>query len=127
MRKPLWLGRAMSAFPVAALFFSAAGKLTGDPAMMDVMVGVLGFSREILVVIALLELACAVLYAIPQTAMLGAVLLTAYLGGAIAAHVRVGDNVSLAGPLVLALLAWAGLYLREPRLRALLPLRRQIG
>ncbi len=127
MRKPLWIGRGLSAVPVAAMFFSAAGKLTGDPQMTDVMVGVLGFSRETLVLIALLELACAVLYAIPQTALLGAVLMTGYLGGAIAAHVRVADNVNLAGPLVLGILAWAGLYLREPRLRALLPLRGQIG
>jgi hypothetical protein len=119
----IWTGRALSAIPVGAMFFSAAGKLTGDPQMMDVMVGVLGFSRETLVVIALLELACAVLYTIPPTAVLGAVLMTGYLGGAIASHVRVADNVNLVGPLVLGILAWAGLYLREPRLRALIPLR----
>ncbi len=123
MPKPLWIGRALSAIPLAAMLFSAAGKLTGDPQMADVMVGVLGFSRETLVVIALLELACAVLYSIPQTAVLGAVLMTGYFGGAIAAHVRVADTVNSAGPLVLGILAWAGLYLREPRLRALLPLR----
>jgi hypothetical protein len=124
MRKPVWIGRALSAIPLAAMLFSAAGKLTGDPQMADVMVGVLGFSRETLVVIALLELACAVLYSIPQTAVLGAVLMTGYFGGAIAAHVRVADNMNSTGPLLLGILAWAGLYLREPRLRALLPLRR---
>jgi DoxX-like family len=123
MPRRVWIGRALSAIPLAAMLFSAAGKLTGDPQMADVMVGVLGFSRETLVVIALLELACAVLYSIPQTAVLGAVLMTGYFGGAIAAHVRVADNMNSAGPLVLGILAWAGLYLREPRLRALLPLR----
>lgn len=73
--------------------------------------------------IGLLELACAVFYAIPRTAVLGAVLLTGYLGGAIATHVRIGDPASV-GPLILALIAWGGLYLREQRLRALLPIRR---
>jgi hypothetical protein len=69
-----------------------------------------------------IEICCALLYAIPRTAVLGAVLLTGYLGGAIATHVRVGDP-SFVTPLVLGMIAWAGLYLRDPRLRALLPLR----
>jgi hypothetical protein len=71
-------------------------------------------------------LVCTVLYAVPQTAVLGAVLLTAYLGGAVATHVRVGSpqfSHVLFG-VYLGLFVWGGLWLREPRLRALLPLRR---
>jgi hypothetical protein len=71
-----------------------------------------------------LELACVALYAIPQTAVLGAVLLTGYLGGAVATHVRVGDPGFVA-PLLLGLSAWAGIFLREERLRAVLPIRKR--
>jgi hypothetical protein len=74
-----------------------------------------------LVPIGLLELLCAVLYLVPQTALLGAVLLTGYLGGAVATHLRIGEPFVL--PLVLGVLIWAGLWLRDPRLRGLLPLR----
>ena len=119
----VWIGRAISAIPVVAMLFSAAGKLTGAPPMMDVMVGVLGFSREGLALIAALEIACVVVYAIPPTAVLGAVLMTGYLGGAIASHLRVADPVNVLPPLVLGMLAWLGLYLRDARVRALLPLR----
>jgi hypothetical protein len=70
----------------------------------------------------ILELVCTVLYAIPRTAVLGAILLTGYLGGAIATHVRIGDDFT--PPVIMALLLWGGLYLRDARLRALLPLRR---
>ncbi len=119
----VWAGRVLSAIPVAAMLFSAAGKLTGEQQMLEVMVGRLGFTQEALTPIALLEITCVVLYVIPQTAVLGAVLMTGYLGGAIAAHVRVADNVNLVAPLVLGILAWAGLYLRDVHLRAVLPLR----
>ena len=73
--------------------------------------------------IGLLELACVIVYAIPRTAVLGAILITGYIGGAIATHVRISDPAFIA-PLFIALLAWAGLYLREPRLRPLLPIRK---
>ena len=122
-RTRVWAGRVLSAVPIAAMTFSAAGKLTGSQQMVDVMVGTLGYTQEALTLIAVLEITCVVLYAIPQTAVLGAVLMTGYLGGAIAAHVRVSDNVNLVAPLVLGILAWVGLYLRDGRLRALLPLR----
>ena len=72
--------------------------------------------------IGIVEVACAVLYAIPQTAVLGAVLTTAYLGGAVATHVRASDP--FLPPIVLGILVWVGLYLRDERLRPLLPLRR---
>ena len=82
-----------------------------------------GYPSGLIVPIGVVELACVVLYVIPRTAVLGAVLLTGYLGGAIATHVRLSDP-SFAGPLIFGIMVWAGLYLREPRLRALLPLRR---
>jgi len=118
-----WIGRVISAIPVANMLFSAAGKLTGSPMMLDIMVGRLGFAQETLLLLALLEVTCVAVYVIPRTAVLGAVLLTGYLGGAVASHVRVADHVNLLAPLVLGLLVWAGLYLRDARVRALLPLR----
>jgi hypothetical protein len=74
--------------------------------------------------IGILELSCVILYAIPQTAILGAVLLTGYLGGAIATHVRVHDN--FISPAIGGILVWLGVYLRDPRVRALLPIRRSM-
>ena len=84
------------------------------------MSGTLGFPATVIFGIGLLEIACVLLYAIPRTAVLGAVLLTGYLGGAIAAHVRVGD--AFISPLIGGGLVWLGIYLRDARVRALLPL-----
>jgi hypothetical protein len=69
----------------------------------------------------ILEIACTIVYAIPQTSVLGAILLTGYLGGAMATHVRIGEQ--FVPPLILGILVWGGLYLCDGRLRALLPLR----
>ena len=84
------------------------------------MSGTLGFPATVISGIGLLEIACVLLYAIPRTAVLGAVLLTGYPGGAIAAHVRVGD--AFISPLIGGGLVWLGIYLRDARVRALLPL-----
>ena len=73
------------------LLFSASLKFSRPPQVVDIFVGKLGYPLETFTVIAVLEILCAVIYVIPQTAVLGAVLLTGYLGGAIATHVRVGD------------------------------------
>jgi len=120
-RPRLWTGRVLSTLPVLMLLLSAAMKLTRSPQVVGTFVGKLGYPEPMLPVLALLELACVALYVIPRTATLGAVLLTGYLGGAIATHVRVGDAFVV--PLALGLLVWAGLYLRDPRLGRLLPLR----
>lgn len=125
MIKSPWPGRILSALPILALTMSGVMKLVQPPQVMEVFVGKLGYPASTLVGIGILELACVVLYAVPRTAVLGAVLVTGYLGGAITTHLRVGDP--FVGPLGLGLLAWAGLYLREPRLRALLPLRSPSG
>ncbi len=86
----------------------------------------LGYPAGTVVVIGAIELVCLVLYLIPPTSVLGALLLTGYLGGAIATHVRVGSPLPTHTlfPVYVALVLWGGLYLREPRLRALVPLRR---
>ncbi|NTX39663.1 DoxX family protein [Myxococcus sp. CA051A] len=117
----LWLGRAFSALTVAGLGFSAVMKVSQSP---DVIKGFehFGYPASVIVTIGVVELLVALLYAVPQTAVLGAILVTGYLGGATATHVRVADP--FIAPIILGVLAWAGLFLRDARLRALLPLRR---
>jgi hypothetical protein len=117
----LWAGRVLSALPVLAMALSAAMKLSRQPQLMDTIAHKLGYPPGLVPAIAILELACAVIYTIPRTAVLGAVLLTGFLGGAVATHVRVGEPFFV--PLALGALAWAGLYLRDERLRALLPFK----
>ncbi len=81
----------------------------------------LGYPESLGLAIGVLLLACTALYAIPRTSVLGAILLTGYLGGATASHIRVGDPLYV--PILVGVLVWVGLYLREDRLRALIPLR----
>lgn len=84
----------------------------------------LGFPLETAVPIAIAELICIALYAVPRTSVLGAVLLTGYLGGAVAAQVRIGNPpFELTFPVIAAIVLWAGIYLREPRLREVFPFR----
>jgi len=117
----LWTGRGLSALPILMLLMSASMKLTHQAQMAEMFVRKFGFVESALTGIGLLELTCVVLYAIPRTAVLGAVLVTGYLGGAIVTHVRVQEAFAI--PLVLGILVWAGLYLRDERVRALMPLR----
>lgn len=118
----LWTGRVLSALPVLAMLMSAVMKFMRTPQVLEGFVGKFGYPQSTLLPIAVVELISVVLYVVPQTSVLGAVLVTGYLGGAVATHVRVVD--AFLPPLLLGIVAWAGLYLREPRLRALLPLRR---
>ena len=85
-----------------------------------------GIRQSAVFVIGIIELVCLALYVIPQTSVLGAILFTGYLGGAIATHVRIGSPLftHILFPIYVAVLIWGGLYAREPRLRALLPVRR---
>jgi hypothetical protein len=117
----LWTGRVVSALPALGLLSSAAMKLSHSPQVVAMFTNKLGYQESSLTGLAILEIACTLLYLIPQTAFLGALLLTGYLGGAIATHVRVGEPFGV--PLVLGVLVWLGLYLRESRLKALAPLR----
>ena len=119
----LWGGRIASALPVLMLLFSASGKFMQPPPVMEGFVR-LGYAESLALGLGILELACTAVYLIPRTSVLGAILLTGYLGGATATHVRIGDPVSMfIIPVILGVLVWGGLYLRDPRLRALIPLR----
>ena len=123
-RTVMWTGRVISILPVLVLLVSARLKLTHDSSYVAEWVRI-GYAPNDLTGIGMLQLALVMLYVIPSTAVLGTVLLTGYLGGAIAAYVRLGEPYTLLVPLSTALLAWAGVYMREDRLRSLLPLRRK--
>jgi len=117
----LWGGRVASALPVLMLLMSGVMKFL-KPAEVVEGFTKLGWDERLALGLGILEIACTIVYVIPQTAVLGAILLTGYLGGAVATHVRVGEQ--FIGPVVFGVLLWLGLYLRDARLRTLLPLRR---
>ena len=119
-KKMLWTGRVLSALPVVMLLMSAVMKFA-KPAQVVQGFEHLGLPLTLALGLGVLELACTVLYIIPSTAVLGAILLTGYLGGAVVTHLRVGDP--FIGPIIFGVLVWAGLFLRERRLRALIPFR----
>jgi hypothetical protein len=118
----VWTGRVLSALPVLLLALSAAMKFSRSPEVVKSFTVDFGYPESTLLVLGVVELTCAVLYAIPQTSVLGAILVTGYLGGATATHVRVSQAAFIT-PVLLGAMAWGGLYLRDPRLRELLPLR----
>jgi hypothetical protein len=118
--KLLWAGWVVSALVVLALAFSGVMKLVQPTGLPEEFTR-LGWPVSIASAIGIVELACAIVYAIPQTAALGAILVTGYLGGAVATHVRIEEN--FISPLIMGVLVWLGLYLRDGRLRALIPLR----
>jgi hypothetical protein len=98
-------------------------KLVNPPEVAKEMAR-LGYPESLALGLAIVELGCTLVYLIPRTAVLGAILLTGYLGGAVATHVRVGDPPgAFLQPAILGVLLWGGLFLRDPRLRALIPLR----
>ena len=119
-----WIGWLLSAASMSILLMSARWKLTYDPWYVQEW-GRIGWDPSALPRIGLVQLTCVALYLIPQTAVLGAVLLAGYLGGAMSQYVRLGEPYPVLVPLTTALLAWAGLHLREERLRSLLPFRRK--
>ncbi|HEX3911864.1 MAG TPA: DoxX family protein [Steroidobacteraceae bacterium] len=121
--RTLWTGRIMSACVVIALAADGTIQLFA-PAQIASMLQETGFAMDLTRVVGPITLACAILYAIPATAVLGAILVTGFLGGAICAHVRIGELGSAPEIicLLLAAMAWGGLYARYPRIRAVLPL-----
>jgi hypothetical protein len=119
-KKMTYTGAAISGLASLMFLFSAFMKLKGGPELEQGMAH-LGMPGRMVMPLAILEIACTVIYLIPVTAVLGAVLLTGYLGGAICTHWRVGDPVIV--QVILGLVVWLGIYLREPRLKALLPVR----
>jgi hypothetical protein len=123
-RWTLWSGRILSAFGVLICLSSIFAKLTHNGGYVRIWER-LGYSESILTGVGLVQLSAIVLYLIPTTSVLGAVILTGYLGGAIASWVRLGEPNPMMVPLSTCLLLWAGLYLREERLQSLLPLRKK--
>ncbi|PBB66686.1 hypothetical protein CK228_21955 [Mesorhizobium sp. WSM4312] len=121
----LWAGRIMNAFVVVALAADGTIQLFA-PAQIAGMLQETGFSMDLTHVVGPIILACAILYAIPATTVLGAILVTGFLGGAICAHVRIGELGSAPEiiSLLLGAMTWGGLYARHPRIRAVLPLIR---
>ena len=124
-RGSLWTGRVLSGLAVLFLLFDASLKLLKLPVAIDATVQ-LGYPASAVLVIGLLELICTLLYVIPSTSVLGAVLLTGYLGGAVATHLRHSDPLfsHVLFPTYVGVLLWVGLLLREQRLRDLFPIRR---
>jgi hypothetical protein len=118
----LWTGRVMSALPVLLVLFSSVMKLMKTAAVME------GFARtgvpeRLIIPVGVIELVCVIAYVIPQTAVLGAILMTGLLGGAAITNLRIGDP-TYPVPIVLGMMAWGGLFLRDARVRELIPIRK---
>jgi hypothetical protein len=119
----LWTGRVFSTLAILFLLLDGIMKLFKPAVVVEATVQ-LGYPESTIVGIGIVLVASTVLYIIPRTSILGAIVLTGYLGGAVATHVRVGGGLfPLIFPVIIALFVWGGLYLRDERLRALIPLR----
>ena len=118
-----WLGWAVSMWPVFVVCSSATWKLTRNAWYVKEFARI-GWPDSELPLLACLQLGAALLFLIPQTAVIGCILLSGYLGGAIASYTRIGEPYPVLVPLSTAVIAWIGLWLREERLRALTPWRR---
>ena len=121
----LWAGRIMSALAALFLLLDGVMKLVKPAPVVEATVQ-LGFPESVIFGLGIVLLVCVILYVIPRTSILGAIMLTGYLGGAVATQVRVGHPLfsHTLFPVYVAALVWGGLFLRESRLRALIPLRR---
>jgi hypothetical protein len=120
----LWAGRVLTALPALFLLMDGVMKLVKPDIVVETTVQ-LGYPESVILGLGIVLLACTVLYLVPRTAALGAILLTGYLGGAVATHVRAQDGIfPVLFPVILGALLWGGLVLRDGQLRALLPVRR---
>lgn len=119
--KIVWTGRVIAGVVSLLLFFSASMKFVGGAEVKEGMAH-LGLPESMMIPLGILEATCTVIYLIPATSVLGAILLAGYMGGAICTHWRVGDP--FVGQIAIALVIWLAIYLREPRLKALIPLRK---
>ena len=118
-----WLGRIIGGLPAILLVFDGVMKLLKPEPVVKATLE-LGFPEASIVPLGIVVLVCAILYLIPRTAVLGAILLTGYLGGAVATHVHASHGAfEIVFPVIFGMLLWLGLYLRDDRLRAILPLR----
>jgi hypothetical protein len=119
-----WTGWVLTLLVVAAMIMSGGMKFSNDPQLLE-GIEKMRITKEIVQRIGAVEIACAVLYLFPPTTVLGAMLLNGYLGGAVFVHVQQGDPVGkVMTPVIIGVLAWLGVFLREPRLRAIFPWRR---
>lgn len=114
----LWAGRILTGLPSLMLLFSAAMKLKGGPELATGFEH-LGWPVALAIPLGILELTCTVIYLIPRTAVLGAILLTGYMGGAVAAHLRINEAWFV--QFLLGVMIWGGLYFRDSRIRQLIP------
>lgn len=121
----LWIGWGMSGLMIAFMLFDSVSKLILEQHVVEATTQI-GYPLDVIRPLGIICLACTILYAIPRTSILGAILLTGYLGGAIASKVRIEDPLfsSVLFGVYFGLLVWGGLYLRDERLRLLIPLRR---
>jgi hypothetical protein len=124
-RGQLWTGRVLSGIAVLFMLFDTVIHAMKPPAVIQGFAQ-LGFPVSIAIPLSIIEFIAIVLYVIPRTSAFGAILLTGYLGGAVAAQVRIGAPLfsTVLAPIYVALFLWGGLYLRDERVRALIPLRR---
>jgi hypothetical protein len=118
----LYLGYILSALPALLLVFSAVLKLMKPTQVVEGFAH-FGIPESLIFKLGILELFCTVVYLIPHTSILGAILITGYLGGATATNLRLGESFFF--PVIAGVLVWGGLYLRDHRVRALIPLRGQ--
>lgn len=121
-----WAGWIISALPSLFLLMDGVMKLLKPAIVVETTVQ-LGYPQSVILGLGIVLLGCTVLYLIPRTAVLGAILLTGYLGGAVATHVRVSAGLlEILFPVIFGALLWGGLFLRDERLRELVPLRTQL-
>src|SRR6059058_5300029 len=120
----LWTGRLLSLAVVAQLLTSAWFRATHHTFAVAEIVTGYGYPESAIVPIVIAECTLVLLYLVPQTSVIAAIVMTGYLGGAVATHLRIGDTARAAIPVVVGMLAWGGLYLRDSRIRQLVPFRR---
>lgn len=120
--KLLWTGRILSILAVLFMLFDAVGHLLKPAPVVQAFLQ-LGIPLSLSVDLGIIQLLCVLVYVIPRTAILGAVLITGYLGGAVAIHMRVGNPLfECIFPIIIATFFWAGLFLRDSGLRTIFPI-----
>lgn len=119
----LWTGRVLSWFAILFMLFDSVIKFVKPPMVIQTTVNELGYAEHHILPMGILALVCTILYIIPKTSVLGAILMTGYLGGAIATHLRVDNPLfsHMLFPVYVGLMIWGGLWLRNPKLRELVP------
>ena len=123
-KKMLWAGRIISALPTLFLLLDGIMKLFKPTFVIDATVQ-LGYQESVIFALGIVLTTCTILYVIPRTSVLGAILLTGYLGGAVASHLRADASLfAVSFPIIVGVLVWGGLVLRDSQLRLLIPVRR---